>query len=288
MSEPEIKKSQPEENPLPTKVNEETEKVETGLQKWNPKFVRGVPFAMLIFASRKSGKSHLTRYLLKYKLRDKFDSFIVFSQSITELNEYKEILPGDLFFDKFDPDMVFKLFDINSKRIADNLRPLEFLLIFDDQISTKQLYDDSLLQIFSRGRHVNVSIIFISQSHNMANSNWRNNSDYIILLKQNSPQARKAIRENILSGSIPLPDDIKENKFYENIMYKYMNLRGDALILDFEESSFDTLFYFRAPDTKNDEEKELTFKENEALPPVVVKEVNNPSTVDEDRLCTII
>lgn len=286
MSEPEIKESRPEEIPPPEPTVPTS--TEIGLQRWKPNFVRGKNFAMLIFASRGGGKSHLTEYLLKYHLRDKYDSFIVFSQSLDSLNEYKSILPGDLFFDEFNSDMIFELFKLNKKRMADNLPKIQYLLVFDDQISNKQRYDDSLLQIFTRGRHVGVSIIFISQSLVYANASWRNNADVIISLKQNSTQARKAIRDNIFSGSINLPDNVKENKFYENLMRKYMSIPGDALVLDFEKSSFDNLFWFRAPDMKNEKEDELTFKETDNLP-VIMKEVNNPSNDDEDGgLCKII
>ena len=220
------------------------------LKTWKPEFKRGKNFSMLILASRGSGKSYLCRYLLEYHLRDKFDSFIVFSDSEDELENYREILPGRLFFDDFYPEMVEAVVKKNKERQQIGKPLFQTLVLFDDKISNKMRYDDQILQLFTRGRHVGISIIFISQSHVFANTTWRNNSDTIIILKQNARQAREAINDNILIGSLDAPEDANEKKYFMNIMRHYINKEGDALVLDFNKGAFDNLYQYRAPQVK--------------------------------------
>lgn len=237
------------------------------LEVWKPNFERGKNFSMLCLASRGSGKSYTTKYLLEYELRDKYDSFVVFCQSPDELEEYREILPGKLFFDEFKPEVINRIIEINNKRKTDGLPMLETLVIFDDQISNKMKYDDDLLQLFTRGRHVGVSVIFISQSHTFAAASWRNNSDIIMLLKQNSKQSRDSINDNILIGSLDPPDDVNEKKFYMGIMKEHINQPGDSLVLDYREGAFNNLYKYRAP-KREFKEKE---KPKDVTPPEILE-----------------
>jgi hypothetical protein len=217
------------------------------LPVWKPKFQRGKNFSMLVLASRGSGKSYLTKYLLEYHLRDKYDLFVVISDSDDELENYKEILPGRLFFNDFKPEIITNLIEMNKKRLQEGKPLLQVLFVFDDKISNKMKYNDELLQLFTRGRHVGISIVFISQSHVFASAAWRNNSDTIIVLKQNAKQARDAINDNILIGSLDAPDNVNEKKYYMNVMRNYINKEGDAIVLDFNEGAFNNLFQYRAP-----------------------------------------
>lgn len=254
------------------------------LQKWKPKFKRGTHFSMLVIASRGSGKSYSVKYLLEYELRDKFDSFIVFCQSPDDLEEYKEILPGRLFFQDYNPDVINKIIEINTDRRAKGEPMIETLFLFDDQISYKMKYDDDLLQVFSRGRHAGVSIIFITQSHTYASTAWRNNSTYIILLRQNSRQTRDNVNKNILTGSIDVPEEANETKYYNRIMREYIDKPGDALVLDFEVGGFNNLFKWRAPERKsyNPPEKPKV----KTLPPEVFGEVK--AKVEEEVMAQAV
>jgi hypothetical protein len=241
------------------------------LPKWKPDFKRGKNFSMLILASRGSGKSYLTQYLLTYHLRDKFDLFVVISESEDELEKYREILPGKLFFDDFNPDLIQNLIRINKDRQRKSQPIYETLIVFDDKISNKLKYSDELLQLFTRGRHVGISIIFISQSHSYANAAWRNNSDTIIMLKQNSRQARVAITENVMMGALDVPEGANEKQFYTDVMRKYMNSEGDAVVLDYRKGAFDNLYQYRAPEITKKPTRERSPKAAPATPPKPVE-----------------
>lgn len=219
------------------------------INEWKPNLVK--PFSMLIVASRNSGKSHTIKYLInEYFTRGdtKRDLFIIFCESRDELDEYKEIVPGSLFFDKFEPSIFQTIREANRELITQGRRPYRTFILFDDLVNLKQKYNDALLQIFTRGRHDNFSIIFASQSYTFANASWRSNSDYILLLRQNSAQARRAVADSLLLGSIDLPDEINEKRFWSNVMKQYISKRGDVLTIDFQgEDAFNNIYKFRAP-----------------------------------------
>ena len=258
------------------------------LPVWKPKFQRGKNFSMLVLASRGSGKSYLTKYLLEYHLRDKYDLFVVISDSDDELENYKEILPGRLFFNDFKPELITNLIEMNKKRIQEGKPLLQVLFVFDDKISNKMKYNDELLQLFTRGRHVGISIVFISQSHAFASAAWRNNSDTIIVLKQNAKQARDAINDNILIGSLDAPENVNEKKYYMNVMRNYINKEGDAVVLDFNEGAFNNLFQYRAPSVQQRPVKVIAKKQKqpETKPkPLEIEEVQDK--IDPVRLDNI-
>lgn len=218
------------------------------LQEWQPNFERGKHFSSLIISSRNSGKSYLTRYLLLYKLRDKYDLFVIFCSNIEEREKYEEIVPTNLSFQNFKPDLVAELMEKNEQRVTQGKKRLNILMIFDDSVGNQIKNDDSLLQTFSNGRHKGISCIFISQSYSLCSPVWRTNSDIIILLKQNSSRARENVRDNFLMGSLYTPDNINEKKFYNSIIRKYMSKVGDSIIIDYTGSSSDNVYRYRAPD----------------------------------------
>ncbi len=219
--------------------------------KWPAKFQKGEMFSAIMIASRNSGKSHLSRYLLKYQLRDKFDMFVIFCQSTKEMADYQRVFPTDLAFSDFNPAIVEDLITANKKRQKEEKTEFKILVLVDDNIvATKN--DQTLLKLYCTGRHNGVSVIFLAQSTVLTSTTWRQNSDLIFLLRQISPKHRDQIKENFLMDSINLPDEASrkdENVVYTKIMKYFLAKTGDALVLDVRHSNKtgDRLFYFRAP-----------------------------------------
>jgi len=163
------------------------------LLKWTPKFKRGDYFSMLIFASRNSGKSYLIKHLLRTYLRSKYDIFIVVSDSGDTESDLGPVLPvGQThFWNDMNYAAITMMEGQNKERTAEGKQPLSMLIIFDDKVSVHQRSDDRLMQLFTRGRHMHLSIIFSSQAKKFADTGFLNNADYVLLLKANSQQQRK-------------------------------------------------------------------------------------------------
>lgn len=212
---------------------------------WQPEFKRGKHFSSLIISSRNSGKSYLCRYLLKYKLRNLYDMFVIFCNNIEEREKYQNILPTELAYASYDGDMIKQIIAQNQTRVKENKKPINWLVLMDDTIGNRIKNDDDMLQTYCTGRHFGVSIIFISQNYSLCNTIWRNNSDLIFLLKQNSSQARKAIKDNIISGSLYIEKD--ENIILNKVLHTYMSKVGEVLVVDYRNANSDNLYRYKAP-----------------------------------------
>jgi len=173
--------------------------------------------------------------------------FVLFVNSMEERERYLEILPTELAFDEYKPEIIKGIGDKNEKRKAEGKKPFNVLVLFDDTSGNKIKNDDQILQTYINGRHKNLSVIFITQSYSLANSTWRSNSDIIMLLRQNSSQARKSVRETILDGSVYVDEGLNEKRFYNDLMRKHMSKTGDCLVVDFRNRGMDNLYHYRAP-----------------------------------------
>lgn len=218
------------------------------LTKWKPKYKKGKPFAMLVFASRNSGKSYLMRHLIRENLKQINDIIVIVSDSPDTKADFEPCCPKNtIFLNNMNFSIINMHVQNNAKRSQEGKQPLNMLLIFDDKIGNDVKSDENLLQIFTRGRHINVSVMFSSQAKKMAETTWVNNADQIILLKQNSAQQRKTILDNVLKGTVQIQDPRNETKIYNDIMYNHCSRQGDALVIDNTQQSSNNLFWYRAP-----------------------------------------
>ena len=218
------------------------------IPKWKPKFKKNKHFAMLIFASRNSGKSYLMRHLIRDHLKKLYDLFIVVSDSPDTKSDFQPCLPKEAIFLN---DMNFSMLNVfaktNEQIIKEGKEPLNLLILFDDKVGNDVKNDQNLLQLFTRGRHLNISIIFSSQSKKLSETTWLNNADYTILLKSNSAQQKKTILENVLKGTVDIQDEKQENTILRQIVREYCSNQGDALVIDNAARSNNNLHWYRAP-----------------------------------------
>lgn len=212
------------------------------LSKWKPVFKKGDYFSMVITASRNSGKTYLIKHLLDKYLIKQYDIIIFVSDSPDTVEEFEHITKA-IFLTSMNFTIINKISNVNK----DREEPLRTLLIYDDKIGNETKYDDNLMQLFTRGRHLNLSIIFASQAKKLMDNSWLNNSDYIVLLKQNSAQQKRVILENVLMGTIDMEDEKEEKLLLKRIMAKYMAEKGDAIVINNKDRTNDNLFYYRAP-----------------------------------------
>ena len=124
-----------------------------------------LPFSMVIVSKRNSGKSYLCKHLLKLLMMDNklFDYIVLFS-STAHLSKDFECLPKKAIQEDFSTTKVNKILEY-QKKLKDSKNPKQCLIILDDTIGAKidASFKTNLDLLFSRGRHYNVSIIFISQ-----------------------------------------------------------------------------------------------------------------------------
>ena len=147
-----------------------------------------VPFSMVVVSKRNSGKSYLTKHLLNmFMIENKLFDYIVLFSSTAHLTKDFECLPKKAIQDDFSTTKINKILE-HQKKSKDSKNPKQCLIILDDTIGQKLdiSFKTNLDLLFSRGRHYNISIIFISQYiKNYISTTIRNNIDYLLFSVNN-------------------------------------------------------------------------------------------------------
>lgn len=147
-----------------------------------------IPFSMIVVSKRNSGKSYLCKHLLKTFMHDTklFDYIVLFSTTANLTKDF-ECLPKKAVQEEFSTLKLNKILD-HQKKYKDSNNPKQCLIILDDTIGCKLDSDfkQNLDLLFSRGRHYNISIMFISQYiKNYISTTIRNNIDYLLFSVNN-------------------------------------------------------------------------------------------------------
>lgn len=140
-------------------------------------------FAIIVYGQRRTGKTTWLLWLM-WLLRDRFDEVVVYSSTHHEGTFQKHV----------DPKMCFSLFKENVMQACINhqkARKLKgetmprVLVVMDDVLD--QMRDmrrsDALLQLFTQGRHFNISIVVLSQHCKALPPAFRKNVDAAILFR---------------------------------------------------------------------------------------------------------
>lgn len=152
-------------------------------------------FTTCIVGPRNRGKSLLIRNLL---LRDELlkktfkkpHYIIIISPNVDVNGDFDEVDGKNVYkYDHYDPALVNYLMQTQSdiiKKMGRKKCP-EILCIMDDILDSGALnFHSAVEKIFSRGRHVNINLILVSQHLNRISRTMRLNSDYFILFMPNN------------------------------------------------------------------------------------------------------
>lgn len=201
------------------------------------------PFAMSMSAPRRSGKTVQVKNMIHYNIH-KFDVVIIKSLSQPTLDDYKNTFNKDyqknnktaFSFSLYQPNdpHIKKL--INSPIITNKKtnRPMQILLVMDDCVTKKIRNDNSILQIYTRGRHNHISLIFTTQQPSLLDTSWRENSDYLVFFNPNTQQSREFLIKNIFSSNNfdNLNPPPKQEKQYFNSLIQHNSKKYQSIILD--------------------------------------------------------
>jgi hypothetical protein len=142
---------------------------------------------VILCAKRNSGKSILLRYLLQQHRSD-FKKIFVICPSEEVNHFYKDVIDKKDIIAKYTEEWVLQLMkrmeDINSKKKKEDFDRV--LLVLDDCCSdVKFAQSDSIKRIFTRGRHLGLSIILTTQYPYHLPPICRVNCDYMAVSQLN-------------------------------------------------------------------------------------------------------
>lgn len=145
-----------------------------------------IPFAIGCIAKRESGKSYLTKYLVKYWLENKDIDYIFAVTNTGEMNKEYDYLPKDFVNARYDENFIRGIMETQKEHIKKwglkSKKVKNVLIILDDVIGSLPPRNKTLQELYSQGRHYKISIILnIQISKNELDTVIRDNLDYFII-----------------------------------------------------------------------------------------------------------
>jgi hypothetical protein len=154
-------------------------------------------------AKRNSGKSCLLKYLVEHE-KHCFDKIFVICPTESINRFYKDIVDENCLFDSYQESWTEQLISSLTKINADT-KPEErkkVLLIYDDILSDIDFHQSpAIKKIFTRGRHVGLSIICTCQYLYQLPPICRSNCDYVLVGQMNN-QSKNLLCDEFLAGSL--------------------------------------------------------------------------------------
>lgn len=147
---------------------------------------------LIIAGKRNSGKTHLAKHLVKYFLNE-FDKVFCISPSAAINKEWHKIIPNpdktvlDEYNEKWVLDLIGQMSAANKGKNAHSKDQKHVLLILDDIVSSSFVgqHSNALKTLASRGRHVGITILVITQNICSTSPLLRNCADWYLLGRVN-------------------------------------------------------------------------------------------------------
>lgn len=222
------------------------------LREWKPNFPvddkNRMNFSMMLIAKRRSGKSQLIKYLYEKYWKLRYD-FVVIYTTLMNSKFYKDFIVGEhLIYTNNEVDRMKLIMDKNAKRAKTKKgrkNPINTLIIFDDTVSRKQRFDADIMDIYTKGRHYNMSIVYATQTPTLVDTVWRENSDLIMMFKMKTRRFQEYVADHVLNGILDVNFQTvkKEKNAYIDILKKATEEKYRCLVVDYVN---DELFHFKA------------------------------------------
>ena len=173
---------------------------------------------------RHSGKSELIKYIISL-YGHQFNKIFVICPSEAVNKFYSKVLPPENIFTEYSEEWIEKLMkrliQINVGKNDDN--SAHILLIMDDCVSDVNMHSaKNFEKIFTRGRHLKISLMITTQYPYLIPPVARINCDYI-LVGQLNKQGLKVMSDEFLMGDI-------SQKEFNKMYYESTNDYGFLII----------------------------------------------------------
>jgi len=173
---------------------------------------------VIFCAKRRSGKSTLLKHIVESEM-NKFDKIFLFCPTEEINNFYSDVVKTDCIFNNYNEEWIENLIKQMTnyyKNKKANEKDKKVLLILDDCVSDVKLQSSNTFKkIFTRGRHIGISLVITTQYLNLIPSVARTNADFVVVGQLNS-QSIKLMCDEYKAGSI-------SNKTFEKLYYSNTN-----------------------------------------------------------------
>ena len=159
--------------------------------------------SIILCGASRSGKTTMLKHLYKTYFA-KYVS-VMFSMN-RHADIYKDMDERIIISDHFHSELLREAHEINS--ICDNKYP--FLFISDDYVDTKIKNDPEITRCMTIYRNAGVSSIWSFQGRTLMSAVGRNNANYIIVFKQQTPLEWENVIKEFLSMYLPTGMTMRE------------------------------------------------------------------------------
>lgn len=165
-------------------------------------------YSIFICGGRHSGKTTLLRYLWP-GMRRRYDLVIFFCHN-PQAGIYEFLGDHDqkFVFESYQSRILSDLFQFQK----DTHNLLEICVVFDDCSSTRTKYSDEIMQMFIRGRNVNMTVVVSTQALTLLRKESRTNVDYLCLLDPKTNENCEKVVECFMHSAIPKPPGFRNWK----------------------------------------------------------------------------
>ena len=204
-------------------VNKNNNKADVESEEW--------PFCMSIIGPSGSGKTNTLLHLIDNL--HPIDKIYSYAKDLAEpkyeylINKRKQAgiknLDDPHAFIEYCYDMNDVYDDISN---YNKKRDKKVLIIFDDMISDIEYNNNfkrMIKELFYRGRKLNISIVFIMQSHFRALKDARLNTTHYLLMKIGNKKELKSTAEEKL-GNVDYKDILKMYNYFTKEPYSFMTI----------------------------------------------------------------
>ena len=140
--------------------------------------------AVLLSGKRGSGKTVLARDLLE-KEGHRFSAIFLFSPTEKTNHDYEGLVKPNCVYDRWSDKWCAKLFERQASVPKDKMKNI--LIVCDDLGSESDLNQHrDFVKVFTRGRHLKIAILFLSQYVSQIPKICRANLDYVLCSQQNA------------------------------------------------------------------------------------------------------
>jgi len=189
---------------------------------------------LLVGKSQFSGKSSMILNLLcqddERLYKNDFDNIFIFSNSIDTDTKIKNIIknqsiPEENLNKDYDEDMIQAIYDLTEEEYRQAIeageKPPHTLIILDDigDKSKSRGKNNIIDEIYTRGRHINLSIFILLQKYTMASMTQRENASGLIIWDTSDKQLETISDEHSI---FPKKDFKKMFRTVTHDPYSYM------------------------------------------------------------------
>lgn len=201
-------------------------------------------FRMIIFGCTGSGKSYFLAKQLYPIIKKNYDNIVVFTRKFNATFYEKQIPNCSLITDK---DTILDSIkriketqEMNIKKL-DNLGcPIyktNILFIFDDIVDEKLFKDDEFKEIFFNLRHLQISVILLSQISNTAiNTSLKANCQFFVIFKLNDMYqkrfAMQLIEQSVMNEDPSFTDNDIKTKSKKIMISSLYDKKYGKIIID--------------------------------------------------------